>query len=550
MRFLLFLLLPLSTIAQYSNDQSCHFAVATAATETAEDLNGYSIPLYKHETVRAVYAKLCLAAGDNNRPLPGCRLVRMEKYVASFSFKLKQITMEEKAYDLCAALGADSLNALAAMISHELIHFYDRHSHEADENTKRNQEWAADLKGGMLAQRAGFQVFGVQEKLINGIYSSYGLPATMKGYPPQDERVKLAEKLSTQLERLWYRFKLANLMTVTGDYDAALAYYQSVADTFPSREILQNLSTVYALRGLEHWTKITDGAHIAFPFELDPESRLSKGARAVEDTMNMARIEMQNNLNDALNLAQQAVLFDENYVPARVNKACALMLLGRFGEASRAIREVAELASDHDAGNGLVSLLRGNLLYLEREADYEKKALKHWTTAQKSGNALAAANLNLVSKSPGSTPTQITGEKEKMDGFLIDKYLLNLDIYDYSTAVPVVNTVSKIKVGASEEKHYTGARTKGLNASYILIDFVSENRKSVWQCTRPEHRTETLKGISNSSTEQDVLEKYGPPSGVVQTPLGRYLLYRKSMIIFQIENGRVGEWVVYRVVNK
>ena len=547
MRLLLFLLLPLSTLAQYSDDHSCHFAVATAATATAEDLNGYSVPLYKHETVRQVYAKLCLAAGENNRPLPGCKLVRREKYVASFSFKLKQITIEEKAYDLCAALGADSLNALAAMISHELIHFYDRHSHEADETTKRNQEWTADLEGGILAQRAGYQVYGVQAKLINSVYSSYILPALMKGYPSQDERVKLAEKVSTQLERLWYRFKLANLMTVTGDYDAALAYYQSVADTFPSREILQNLSTVYALRGLEYWTKITDGAHIAFPFELDPESRLSKGARAIEDTMTMERIEMQNNLNDALNLAQQAVQLDENYLPARVNKACALMLLGRFGEAGKAVKEIDVLAPDDD---GLLSLLRGNLTYLERKADFEKKALKHWTKAQKSGNALAIANLGLVSNTKMSTPTQITGEKEKMDGFLIDKYLLNLDIYDYSTAVPVVNTVSKIKVGASEEKHYTGARTKGLNASYILIDFVSENRKSVWQCTRPEHRTETLKGISIGSTEKDVLEKYGPPSGVVQTPLGRYLLYRKSMLIFQIENGRVGEWVVYRVVNK
>jgi hypothetical protein len=117
----------------------------------------------------------------------------------------------------------------------------------------------------------------------------------------------------------------------------------------------------------------------------------------------------------------------------------------------------------------------------------------------------------LVSKSPGSTPTQITGEKEKMDGFLIGKYLLQSGSCGYSTAVPVVNTVSKIKVGASEEKHYTGARTKGLNASYILIDFVSENRKSVWQCTRPEHRTETLKGISVGSTEQDVLEKSRSP---------------------------------------
>lgn len=546
MRYIFLLIFPLSLFAQ-NNDAACHFAVSTTASGIVEDLKGYSIPAYKHAIVRSVYEKLCNVHGDFSVKLPVCKLVRREKYGASFSFAEKQITIEEKAYDLCVSLGADSLNALASIIAHELIHFYDKHSFTASEQQKREQEWMADLRGGLLAQRAGYPVTDVQSRLINGFYDSYGLPATMKGYPARDERVVLAGRVRTQLDRLWYRYKLANYMTVTGRYEYATAYYQSLADTFSSREIYQNLSTVYALRGLEFRSKFSSDKSILFPFELDPESRLAKSAKALEDSMTMDRLEMENNLTNALNFAVQAIRLDENYVPARVNRACALMLLERFEEAGRTISEISILVpKDDKVGQALLALLRGNLMYLQKESDFEKKSAKEWTKSRDWGNRLAGVNLQLVNDTWKEGAIQLTGEAEKMDAFSIDKYLHNLDVYDYSNPLDK-SMLAEIAVGAQEQRHYTGARTKDLTGSVVLIDYVDENNKSVWQYTLPGNRGQTLKGISIGSTEKMVRDQYGPPSSTVETPLGRYLHYRKSSLVFLIENGVVGEWVVYRV---
>lgn len=38
-----------------------------------------------------------------------------------------QIGLEEKAYDICISFGADSLNALAALLGHELVHYFEKH---------------------------------------------------------------------------------------------------------------------------------------------------------------------------------------------------------------------------------------------------------------------------------------------------------------------------------------------------------------------------------------------------------------------------------------
>jgi hypothetical protein len=226
------------------------------------------------------------------------------------------------------------------------------------------------------------------------------------------------------------------------------------------------------------------------------------------------------------------------------------MLLDRFDEARKAILEISILLSDDDkVGKALLALLRGNLLYLEKAADYERKSAREWTSARDLGNAMAGVNLQLANGTWKVGATQLTGEKEKMEGFQIDRYLANLDIYDYSYPLDR-STITDIVLGAQAQKHYTGARTKDLTGSVILIDYVDENNKSVWQYTLPGNRGQTLKGISIGSTEKMVRDQYGPPSSTVETPLGRYLHYRKSGLVFLIENGVVGEWVVYRVKEK
>jgi len=546
MRLLFLFLFPLSVFSQTNTDGYCHFAVSSVSSGATEDLTGYSIPLYKHKTVREVYARLSVMHGNFSMTLPTCRLIRLKEHAASYSASDRQIMVEEKAYDVCVSLGADSLAALALLISHELMHFYEKHAFNVSEQQKREQEKMADLKGGILAQRAGFQVADVQARLLDGIYNAYRLPSVMTGYPTREERIRQAGEVKTQIERLWYRFKLANYMAVTGKYDNAIAYYHSIEDTFPSREILQNLSTVYAIRALELREKVISETQIMFPFELDPESRLSKGDKALEDSMTINNIEMLNNLNQALDFAVQAIRLDENYVPARVNRACALMLLERYEEARKAILETGVLLSeDDDAAKALLALLRGNLLYLEKRDDYVKRSAREWTKARDWGNRLAGINLQLANGSWQPGPAQMTGQKEQMPGLNLTAYLEDLHTYDYAT--PLIRNGKFIAVGSGAQKHYTGAHTKNLNASVVLIDYVDIDNKSVWQYTLPGNRGQTLKGISIGSTEKMVRDQYGPPSSTVETPLGRYLHYRKSSLVFLIENGVVGEWVVYRV---
>jgi hypothetical protein len=196
----------------------------------------------------------------------------------------------------------------------------------------------------------------------------------------------------------------------------------------------------------------------------------------------------------------------------------------------------------------LLALLRGNILYLEKGDDYVKKSAREWTKARDWGNRLAGINLQLANGSWQPGLAQMTGQKEQMPGLNLTAYLEDLHTYDYAT--PLIRNGKFIAVGSGAQKHYTGTHTKNLNASVVLIDYVDIDNKSVWQYTLPGNRGQTLKGISIGSTEKMVRDQYGPPSSTVETPLGRYLHYRKSGIIFLIENGVVGEWVVYRVKGK
>ena len=186
MRLLFLFLFPLSLFSQTNSDGYCHFAVSSVSSGATEDLTGYSIPLYKHKTVREVYARLSVMHGNFSMTLPTCRLIRLKEHAASYSASDRQIMVEEKAYDVCVSLGPDSLAALALLISHELTHFYEKHAFNVSEQQKWEQEKMADLKGGILAQRAGFQVADVQARLLDGIYNAYRLPSVMTGYPTRE----------------------------------------------------------------------------------------------------------------------------------------------------------------------------------------------------------------------------------------------------------------------------------------------------------------------------------------------------------------------------
>ena len=103
----------------------------------------------KHITAQRVFDDLVRAIGDG-RTAPKLRLVASGSggalKVAWYSPKKNRLTIEEKAFDLAAAMGADSLNALAALIGHELAHFYKDHG------------WAGDFGNGFADLEVGQRV--------------------------------------------------------------------------------------------------------------------------------------------------------------------------------------------------------------------------------------------------------------------------------------------------------------------------------------------------------------------------------------------------------
>ena len=104
------------------------FPLATIAQELSD-----SHP--KYITARKVFEDLVRAIGDG-RTAPDLRIVASGSgggmKVAWYSPKTNRLTIEEKTFDLAVSMGADSLNALAALIGHELAHFYKDHGWGGD----------------------------------------------------------------------------------------------------------------------------------------------------------------------------------------------------------------------------------------------------------------------------------------------------------------------------------------------------------------------------------------------------------------------------------
>ncbi|HRF37557.1 MAG TPA: hypothetical protein PK198_02120, partial [Saprospiraceae bacterium] len=82
---------------------------------------------YKFEVANKVYKDLLQARGDARQQSPELVMTNGARYVAWMDPKKIRIGMEEKAYDVCVQFGPDSLAAMAALLAHELTHYYEKH---------------------------------------------------------------------------------------------------------------------------------------------------------------------------------------------------------------------------------------------------------------------------------------------------------------------------------------------------------------------------------------------------------------------------------------
>ncbi len=277
-----------------------------------------------------------------------------------------EIYFEESAYDLCVReFGPDSLKAMSVILAHELVHFMRKHGVKnhftwtfeekvtqdsafirelgsaipEEDGSKsgflgrvesvmkafqtRKQEAEADLEGGFLSYLAGYPIGEVGPKLMDKIYSFYGIDSILQTYPSLAERRQIAVATAAKLKNLQYWYEGANLMIAMGYYENALANYLRLLGEFQGREIYNNIGVIYMMAA----DQLFEGGErppFMVPFSLDLQSRLGNATRGAGD---QTRKEIRDSLlRIAITYFQKASDLDGEYPLALLNEGCAQWL--------------------------------------------------------------------------------------------------------------------------------------------------------------------------------------------------------------------------------
>lgn len=388
-------------VCQLGHSQENVFAFAFDEAGQPDDASNTS-ESYKHQVVQQIFDDLVEAKGVFNMPKPTFELSRSTQMPAYIDLKEAKVVIEEKAYDICTSLGADSLSAISALMAHELTHYYEKHDWRnnflhfyqskligKNRDAALTYEVQADQLGGFLSNMAGYNTSGVMTPLLKKIYTDYGLStAANSHYPSLEDRIGLANKSEERLREMSHAFEMSNLLTAVGAYDQAFHYLDFIIKKggFQSREIYNNQAVLLMLSAISLFSELE--LPLVMPLEYDFESRL--GRRSNKSTRDAILDKAEEILKTSLNL-------DKDYLPALQNLSSLHILKGNFFEAEYEAKKLLLFQSSEDdkyhqaqaeINLSIIDYLQGN----------KEDALNHINEAEKLHNSpLVIFNKNIIS---------------------------------------------------------------------------------------------------------------------------------------------------------
>ena len=466
------------------------------------------------------------------------------------------IAIEEKIYDLFAALGDDQESAVAFLLGHELTHYYMRHGWVGDfgnsfasldvgrkmikaasyeEVIKRETE--ADYFGGFYGHLAGYDTLGVAPKAIELIYAAYKLPAKLPNYPSRSERQAIAERAEANLRKMVPVFAAGNRLLLLEKYEAAGRLFEHLAHTFPSREMFNNAGVAYASEATRLYRPGT--LRFVYPFEFDAETRLKgKGGKlkGLPDEFAWKRNRLLQKSADSFDKAIQR---DRGYAVAYVNLAAVDSLLGDRDNAVTLTNRAMEMARKSNETITLANaLVARGIAYAE--GGNKERAMVDMAAARNLGSSAAAVNLAQLQGEPGQlTPKSVEIDADKRESiggisprgnFLKDKEVTTFSLKGVDRAEPTLTVHSR--------------QGKGWEDMVISVD----GKLIHLLATGKGYGEPTARGIRIGSSLEEVAAKYGEPLRVLTSRQGTYYLYQKAEAIFAVNpEGRVTGWMIFAV---
>jgi hypothetical protein len=347
--------------------------------------------------------------------------------IVSFNPNNNEIKIGSEFIKVCRKFGKDSSNAIAHVLGHELAHILlQQHdfvksvgsgyaSKEINKQMKSIHkilkdsvfERQADEYASFYAHIAGYNTVQIGEFVLDSIYLHFKIKdKDLSQYPSLKERKLICKASASKMNVLKSVFDFANLATVAGNYDIAESCYQTIIkEKFPSREIFNNLSTVYLLKAIQEIDTVE--FPYLFPVELDFESRLYSSERSIFS-------QYEENLLEAKRYAKLALGSNEDYAKAWLNKGIAEFLLNRKEDASYSFFKAKEL------NNSFINLnIEIMQALLEHKFGDKRKGIEELNEIENSN--VAKLNIQKLSFESGK-------ENKKLNKSLILSYLKDLKI--------------------------------------------------------------------------------------------------------------------------
>lgn len=515
--------------------------------------------LAEYGHVYGIYEKLVEAKGDRRMPVPQLNLRNEEAYVASMDYRLMEISIEKKAYDIAVKYG-DA--ALAFLMAHELVHYYEKHgwrSQYADAvsdlktgtvlrslDDRVSNEVQADVLGGFLAYSAGFGIFDKGGLLINDLYKSYKMGDNLIGYPSRTDRIALSERNQTQIAQLSNIFEMAGLLTIVGKYKEAYAYYGYLLNKYQSRELYNNAG----LTCMMYANSLVDPKDLKFDMPGIMDLEFSGDSRIA------SKIDLINVLiEEALNHFETAIIMNKKYLTSYINKASANIIKAinqsdpelrnvALNKASHIIEnELAEIKKlhpdlDFSSINDEILILKSILKYFQND---KSTALKLMTEASDLGNEVAIKNLSKMKGDALPATTSEIHHKIMIDSMNAEKFLTSGLVSRNQTKIDD-NNIFRVTDQKSKNYKVLTHEYKGSeqDLGYDLGFVISKKGLS----------TALINGLSIGTLKTDVTKVLGNPKRSLSHLKGEILYYGDGLIIITDHEEKVDKVIDFKEILK
>lgn len=499
---------------------------------------------YKYEVAKGVYDQLINTQANFGQQTPDFVMNDGTNLIAWMDPHKVEIGMEEKAYDVCVSFGADSLNALAALLAHEIIHYSEKHDwvrQFAQQNDalptsdslrlqadQLEQETQADHLGGLLAFTAGFDTGEMNASFLQRAYEAYGYADKLAGYPPLGDRIAMAQNTRERLRRLQGVWQTANLLSIIEEYELAKTFYQFILRDYKSYEVFNNAGVNAAHAAMQlfepgEWP-------YAMPFEMDGKSRLDKLKVRLPEEKSRKRKRL---LAEAARYFQSASQISKAYLPAVINQVCVLMLQADWEEAEDLAMK-AQRNSKRQKNVKMQADAQITLGIIAAMQDRKEEAAE-WFAAAAAGNpGLAEINLAVVNsiKPQSSLPDfKVLGE-EQIEDLSLEDFLYDLTVDD------------QIDVGGGQ---FLGVKRMPHSELFFQVAETDEGREYVlFHRTSSSYEGKSFRGLTLGATLDNITRRYGEPSNHIQMAGGSVVHYVAQRLFFEVdEQGRLTHWVSY-----